>query len=537
MKKIILYISYFLVISSCANAAVLQFSDNGSIVKHEKSLRNKSLHSIDSLYSYFLNQGYLDIAVTQNSDTLFLATGIQYELRNIYIDSILLTKAPIQKSFSQKNLSAEIDNILLQEKIDGYQFVTLKIESTIVSNNFVDLFCSLNKGPQVMLDSLWFEGLTKTKNSLLYRYIDIKKTLITPKLLQEIEEDALSIPFVQFIPPIKQELNQGYTSANLIIPFIEKDNLLFEGGGGYLSESDLFVWNMSLNFQNIFGDGREISIISQKKDINHQHLALNYKQPIFLFGIGSAGMSVQTRDYREQFYEFIISSQMQTYFKKKINLGFDGQYKSVEQENDNLSYSSTQLSFSISNKNSVSIKYNSDKLLYDWRFSYGRRKYKTDSSSVLTSHSSFNESRIEINTQFFKSLISPMMLFIDMNFKSYQTDENLPPFAELYLIGGTNSIRGFKDEQFPSIRNFTATIESQYQFDSGNLFLFYDGGYIYNRTVSETVQFDETTIYRYGYGGGISLLNNSNSLKMSFGWNKNLTFDNPRISIQLKTGL
>ena len=525
-----------LVIAVSANASVLQFLDNSNTAMHKKIEKNSVLHNLDSLNMYFLNQGFLDVSITKKTDTLQILLGSQYMFQNIFIDTKPANKSLIQKAFKKENVNFEIDKILQKEKERGFQFATVTVESTVVKNNFVDLFCSLNEGPQVILDSLKFEGLTKTHDNLLYKYFTPNDSLITPKLLGTIENDALAIPFIQFVPPIKQELLQGYRTANLIVPFKEKSNLLFEGGGGYLSESDLFVWNMSLDFQNIFGGGQNISIVSQKKDVNHQYLQFQYKQPIFLFGIGSVALSVQTRDYRELFYEFLLNSQLRTYLNKKTKIGFYGQYKSVEQDN-NLSYRAAQLSFSIQNKNLKLSKYTSHTFFYDWKLSYGNRKYSGDTSSALALHSSFNESRIEINNQYYISLKYPLTFFVEMNFQSYQTDETLPPLAELYLVGGTNSIRGFKDEQFPSIRNITASFEPQYRFNEGNIFLFYDGGYIYNRTSSDLFDFQESTIYRHGYGGGISLQNNSNSLKISFGWTKNLTFDNPRISLELKTQL
>lgn len=537
MKKFIFYISWSLCIAVVGHTSVLQFLDDSDTAMHKKIEKNSALYNLDSLNMYFLNQGYLDVSITKKTDTLQILLGDLYMLQDLYINTKPVNKSPRQKAFKKENVNFEIDKILQKEKETGFQFATVTVESTVVKNNFVDIFCSLNEGPQVILDSLKFEGLTKTHDKLLYKYITFDDTLITSKLLRTVENDARAIPFIYFVPPIKQELLQGYRTANLIVPFKEKSNLLFEGGGGYLSESDLFVWNMSLDFQNIFGGGQNISIVSQKKDVNHQYLQFQYKQPIFLFGIGSVALSVQTRDYREQFYEFLLNSQLQTSLNKKTKIGFYGQYKSVEQDNNNLSYRAAQFSFSIQNNNLKQSKYMSHTFLYNWKFSYGNRKYSGDTNSFLALHSSFNESRIEINNKYYTTLKYPLTFFVEMNFQSYQTDETLPPLAELYLVGGTHSIRGFKDEQFPSIRNITASFEPQYRFSEGNIFLFYDGGYIYNRTSSDLYDFQESTIYRYGYGGGISLQNSSNALKISFGWTKNLTFDNPRISLELKTQL
>ncbi len=536
MKIILLYISFLFVVSSYVSASVLQFAYTSDTDLQNKIQKNKSLHNIDSLQTYLFNQGYLDVTIVEVDDTLQINLSQQYELQNLIFGSANTIAMSTPVKFRQEKIREQFEILLSHERKIGYQFATIMIDSSMITDNKVDLFCFLNRGPIATIDSLKFEGLTKTKADVLYKYFSLEDTIATPQVLQSIEKQARKIPFVQFVPPIKQEFEQGYASVNLIVPFKEKRNFLFEGGGGYLSDQELFLWNLSLQFQNIFGAGQNISIVSQKKDINNQHLQFVYQQPIFLLGNGVADFGIQTRDYRDKFYEFVLRSGIQSYYKKKINIGFSGQYKSVELEENNLSYRSAQLSISISNKQLVATSLE-NKLLYHWQFSYGNRKYASDSVSLSPAISSFNESRIEIKNRIVATLKAPISVMLAMKMQSYQTDEKLPPFAELYLVGGAGSIRGFKDEQFSSIRNLILTVEPQYRFESGNLFLFYDAGYMYDRVSSETSEYDETTFYRYGYGGGIAFVSQSNFLKISFGWNKSLNLDNPRISIELKTGL
>ncbi len=533
-----LIVQFVLVIlyTTLCSAEVLQFSESDSVSLQNEIARQTALHNIDSLSSYLVNLGYLNSQVYKSNDTLHVTLGDQFSLGVIILSSVVPTTVHIDKLLTNETVTAEIDKIIQIEKDKGYQFATITIDSTSITSSDVNLYCTLQKGPMLYVDSLKFEGLKKSNHSMLHKYFSITDSIISPNLLSVLENDAKRIPYLSFLPPIKQELKQGYQSADIIIPFSENRNILFEGGGGYLSETELFLWNVSFQFQNLFGKGKEVSFLSQKKDENNQQLIFNYRQPFFLLGVGSAQLGVQTRDYRNQFYEFVTNASMKTYYKKKLYTQLSGRYKSVEQDM-NPSYRSVELAFAISNKTNYSNSEVVNTFNYASKFSYGNRKYSDDSLFTSLSQKSFNESRIEINTQLVTVLKNNYVMFTNLKFQSFQTDEELPPLAELYLVGGSNSIRSYKDEIFPSIRNLTATFEPQYNFGSGDFFLFYDAGYIYNRTASESNEIVESTIFRSGYGVGISILNDDNSLKISFGWNKELSFDTPRISLQLKTGL
>ena len=535
MKKIFTLFSFIMLIYSSVEASIVKFSSDSDTKLRQSVLKQSHLHQIDSLQNYFINNGYLDVVLSEKADTIFVKTNNQYKLRMIYINSVDSIKYT-QIYFTKNAIENVFESILKDYQTLGYQFANVIIDSTVTLNAQADIYCTLIEGPKVSFDKIVFSGLTRTKESLLQPYFTFDDSTITPNLLSEIEQIAQSIPYADFIQPIKQELNQGYNSSQLILQFQEKSNIQFEGGGGYLSENDLFIWNLSLKFQNIFGGGQDISVLSQKKDIDNQQLQVGYSQPLFLFGLGRADIEVKTRDYRSEFYEFILLSGFESYDRRNLYIGLSGQYKSVELDASNSSYNSGEIAISVSNSNKIE-QYSSKHFIYKSQFSYGRRKYRSDTLDTTPFQGSYNESRIDILTQSRLKIKKLLHLSSQLHFQNFQTDENLPPLSELFLIGGPGIIRGYKDEQFVSIRNLTFTFEPYLNFESANLFFFYDGGYLFNRIPSEIKAYDESTIYRYGYGFGLSLIENNRAFKISFGWNKNLPFDNPYISLQLKTNL
>jgi hemolysin activation/secretion protein len=144
----------------------------------------------------------------------------------------------------------------------------------------------------------------------------------------------------------------------------------------------------------------------------------------------------------------------------------------------------------------------------------------------------FNETRTNVSLRFYYPLLKSLVGHLGLGYSGMETSEIFPPESELIFIGGPGTLRGYRNEQFLAQRTATGTMEPRLRFDQGYLFFFYDAAYI-NRPIPDTdgnARTDE--FYRDGYGFGVALLNSEKSLKMSLGWNRDLTFDQPRISIQ-----
>ena len=116
-----------------------------------------------------------------------------------------------------------------------------------------------------------------------------------------------------------------------------------------------------------------------------------------------------------------------------------------------------------------------------------------------------------------------------------ETNESLPPPAELYYIGGPGTIRGYRNEQFAAIRSAYATLEPRLRFDSGYLFVFYEGAYINNRVAAGDGGTRADEFYRSSYGVGGAVIDGSRSVRISLGWNPEASFDQPRLSLEFSS--
>ena len=362
--------------------------------------------------------------------------------------------------------------------------------------------------------------------------------MLTDDFLRTIEASAAAVPFVTFDRPVVIRPRPGYTTADLELDFKEKPQALFEGGAGYSAgnNSSLF-WHLNLRFQNLFGHGRQISLFSEHREENRQVLDLSYVQPFFLAGLGSLGGRVATRDYRDEFYEFGVEGWYQT----KITEGLDARltigWRSVEPTDALPSFKAFTAGFGVIRDGRDSGFNPTRGLSFTWAIDFSHRRYANDTLLTAAANSSFNETRNRLTVSWYQSVSGFLVNYIRLGYCGLETAEPLPPLSELFFIGGPQTVRGFRNEQFAALRAAYGTIEPHFHFNGGYGFVFYDAAYINNRVLNQTGSTITEELFRNGYGVGLTIIDNRRIVKLSLGWNPEITFDQPRLSVELSTGI
>jgi outer membrane protein assembly factor BamA len=463
----------------------------------------------------------------------------QARIDSVYIKGDSSDVIVLDRIFNQRNLEQLANNILNGHYDSGYYWASVKVDKIRKDGNQIELELSVIKGPLVRLASAVYSGLTRTNHSLVARYIPINAgDTLSNATLQRAEKAAAGIGFVTFHPPPVVRPLEGYTSADLEFQFSEKRQFTFEGGGGYLPDNpNGVVWHLNLHFNNLFGGGRQASIFSERLENNRNVLRLGYGQPLFVAGVGYLSLDVSTRDYREQFYEFSLEGTYLTQLRSNLSAGLSLGWKSVEPTGSQPSYSRFTSHFSIEQEILDNRMNPANGLDLHWTIAYSYRRYREDSLTVRPERNSFNETRVSVSVKWYKQVSGRLIGHLGLNYIGLETNESLPPVSELILIGGPGTIRGFRNEQFAVLRTAFGSIEPRLRFSDGYLFTFYDAAYLNNRIIQpdETVKTDE--LYRYGYGFGIALHDSRRAIILSLGWNPELQFDQPWLSVEFSSDI
>lgn len=491
----------------------------------------------DTLRALLVGEGYLDAVVAVDSDLVRINAGPLYRLAQIFWagDSTVTTTA--RPAFSRGNLEEVLAGRLRSYQERGYLYASAAVLGVHRLGTDVTVRVRLSPGPFLILERSILTGLTRTRGELIERYLPLESgDTLTDLALRRTERAAASIPFVLYRPPAVIQPRPGYTAADVELTFEEKKQVLVSGGGGYTpTGSSRVVWNLNLAFQNLFGQGKQIRLHSERRETDRQVLDINYSQPVFLIGVGSLSGRVATRDYRDRFYEFALGSRYEFLvtrdFKASLGLG----WRSVEPSGNAPSYSSFAAEVSVARNNLDNQLNPSSGLLLRWAIEFSYRRYTADSLASPPERGSFNETRNNVDVRWYQTLVRGLVGHVAVSYAGLETGESLPPLSELYYIGGPGTIRGYRNEQFAAVRSAYGTLEPRWRMAGGYIFAFYDGAYINNRVsgIDGGVVTDE--FYRSGYGFGAAIIERSRSVTISMGWNPETSFDQPRLSLKFSS--
>ncbi len=493
----------------------------------------------DSLRTLLVNRGYLDAVIRREGDTVYIRAGERIMLTSITWTSDSTVQSFSGVPFTQANIEELIEQKLQRYRRQGYYYSSAGVLDVSRAGDDVSLSIRFSPGPRLTLRESIFTGLKRTRPELVKKYVAFGEgRVLTEENLAYAEKRAAAIPFVDFQPPLKIRAQPGYTGADLEFVFEEKKQVLFSGGGGIVpGTSSSVVWNLDLKFQNIFGGGRTAGFKSEKRAADRQVLEVSYRQPVLVLGLGEAGLSAATRDYRDQFYEFSVRGDFRTRISRAFGAGFEVGWRSVEPSNDLPSYRTVHTAFTIDRSTLDNPVNPSSGLNLAWTISFGYRRYDRDSLDAGSRRISFNETRSTVRAQWFQRLKGKLIGHVALNYFGLETGEKLPPLSELHYVGGPGSLRGYRNEQFVALRTAFGTFEPRVRFESGYLFVFLDAAYINNRVADSDDRVVTDEIYRYSYGLGTTVIDRARSVKISVGWNPDSAFDQPRLSLEFSADI
>ncbi len=495
--------------------------------------------ALDSIAFWLIELGYLEATARQSGDSILVSAGPLYRLETVRVSHDSTMAFHPRTAFSKLALEAAADSLLSRYQVDGHYYARASIDSTTRAGNDLSISAKINPGPVVTIRKRIYNGLRYSRPGLVDRFLrnDFGE-LLTQTAIERVERDASAIPFLEAILPVTVEPCPGYTQADLVFTFAEKRQFRFFGGAGYLPDNSTgLVWNVDLTLQNLFGDGRQLSLRSERRELGKNTLSISYVQPSFLLGIGELRAEVSTRDYRNQFYEFAMSAEQTTRLADHLDVGVGIGWKRVEPAQREIGYNRVTAEVTGSRSSFGLVQNPVSGVALSWSVAYAHRSYRPDSSFFSTQSTSFSETRTSASFDWYHCLAGPIVSRLRARYQGLETSESTPPLSELYLVGGALTLRGFRNDQFAAQRTVLATVEPRVRFHSSYLFLFCDAAYI-NRPSSGSIEGSTVKeLFRNGYGVGFAIVDRASFLRLSLGWNPEVALSEPRLLLEFSAGL
>lgn len=489
---------------------------------------------------------------------LFVNEGQPTFLRNIVIakaDSLLKDEALESLMQLEGNVfnKAEVEesiNLLLQNfENNGYPFAVIKIssvnfiEDTLEAEYLADVILTIDENLKGTIDKVEIKGNDKTGESVILRELRIEPGQTYSQ--KEIDELPAKLNRLRFFEPVNppQFFIGSDSKGTLLIEVKEKQTNNFDGIIGYIpsnktNESGYVTGLVNISLRNMFGSGRSAAIRWQKLDRNSQELELKYLEP-WIFGYPfsiSIGFNQRKQDtiYVQRKFEGAVEFLATETISASLNFAAESIIPSENSANIFTVYNSSSLSTGLSLRiDTRDDPYSpTEGLLFSNSYAFNRKKINGPVQFITPGlETNINLQRIMLSLDIFYSVFSKQVIALKLNGRELQG--SFFEISDLFRLGGTNTLRGYREDQFLGSRVFWSNLEYRLLLARRTYaYLFFDTGY-YIVKANPAVKLSDQEDFNVGYGLGLSVETSLGIIGVSFALAKGDSFTDGKIHFGL----
>lgn len=447
--------------------------------------------------------------------------------------------------FFKDEIEFQINNIITEYENKGFPFITISLASVNIfadslnENYFCNIYLKIDKGTESKIDKVEITGNTSTKDYVIVRELRIKQgEYYSQKMIEELPK---RLNRLRFFEPVKTP--QFYINSKndgvLLLEVKERQTNNFDGIIGYIppktdNEKGYLTGLVNISLRNLFGTGRAAAFRWQQFDRNSQDLELKYLEPWLLGFPFNINLSLYQR------------KQDTTYVQRKIEGGIE--YLATEDISASVFIASESIiptereipRFTVYNSSSfisglnIRIDTRDDPfaptsgIYFYTGYSFSRKKINGPIEFITPElNTNVNLQRISVSMNLYYGIFSKQILALGLNGKELRGSEF--ENSDLFRLGGTMSLRGYREEQFLGNRIFWSNLEYRSLLTQRSyVFVFFDTGYYYrqeeaDRSISRQEEF------KLGYGLGLSLETGLGILAVSFALGQGDSFSDGKI--------
>ena len=493
-------------------------------------------HDRNTMALYLREQGWWNARVTAVVDSsggssaalvFFIDTGLQVKFGRMTMESDddsgihAMPELPdlYGKPFTRDAIESVAQEIVALYSANGYPRADV-LPVMQASGDTVAVTFAIQSGVRAHIDSIVVRGLARTRDYVVLRELSGVQGM--PAGPGALERTLDAVRRLRFLQPANQPYID-YTpdgAGILVLDLEEKGAGSFDGvvgyqpaGGGSAEKGEL-VGTINLNLVNMFGTGRSSSLRWEKLGGLKEDLEFAYSEPrIFKLPYSISGSFLQ--EEREQ------NGYTRTRFDLKIGrhigrLSVDGGLRYEKVSADSLT-SSNASGFSVgaawngtddSSNPRSGIHYATSWTLLSKTYRFGGK----DGASV---------DHLEVDLDHFVPTMNRQTLAILIRYRRVEAERSALDPADRYWLGGSSSIRGYRESLFPAAKAMWSSFE--YRFLTGGssrFFVFVDTGYLIDYEQAQDGSYKKNTMNRTGYGFGIRLQSRAGTLGFDYGLGK-----------------
>lgn len=480
-------------------------------ISDSSSIANVSRHLLSLLNSEGYFSSSIDSITTSSENTtqIFFTRGPRSKLNQIIDESDERYCEHLYDSFfSTASIEKCMKSIIVALNLIGYPFAQVAItEIMALSDSEVSVELSVNTGELVSISSLQFVGNKRLNNKILLEITNRDTvSIFNPGF---IDESLSRLKRSQYISTATYSgLSKSDSLYNVVFSIQEVRNSsvdLLLGLEPKLDDGYRLVGQGHLTLNHLFVPASSLNLEFNRSGTTESRLSLLYDQfQISRLPIGY-GLGVELRQVDSTYLsvESMISTNWRIDPKKSVSFDFDV---------STVSGSETELTeFQLSqNRYVFGLAFNF-KSFNNWRVPTSGSAFKAkistgnvdidDDRLQANQRGGYSTSRFEMHyTHYFPTnerfIIVPTQQFM-------HTIQDIYYDVDRIRFGGTNSMRGFREDQFRLAGFAMTSIEGRWMLSgSSYLYSFVSGAYTWTPDKLGTINYnlDNSTIFSGGFG-------------------------------------
>ncbi len=444
--------------------------------------------------------------------------------------SLILSEGEILERFQTKTgdylftalLEDDIDNLISMYGRMGFPFTSIQVQDVSLmrgkEETNISVTIGVDEGKKVTIDEIQVIGNTATDADVIIREsrIRLHETYNREKIDRIPNRLRRLNIFSQVDEPDVYSTSYG---GGVVIKVVEGKTATFDGIVGYAPAtggSGTFTGMIDIGMRNLFGTGRKFRVHWSKDERNSQDVHLSYVEPwIFNFPLNAA-VAFDQRQQDSTYVRRGIKGQTDLLIDESLTLsGVFGQQTVIP------SGTTTKLMKSTRIVAGVEVGYDTrDQILNPIRGIAYSTHYNIERKKTIEERTTLQ--RVGIDLDIFMQVFSRQILHIGLHGKTL-TGGGIE-IGDLYRFGGTNTFRGYRENQFLGKDIAWTNLEYRLILTSRSfVYGFFDTGY-FLLPADEVADISSARDYLIGYGAGIRFETAIGNIGVSFGFGEGDSF-------------
>lgn len=478
--------------------------------------------SVDSLFAFV--SLYLDEGVQLQTGALVFSGLSEQEAR--FTERFYSSPG---KTIDAKRLQQDLEDGLVFFEKQAYPFAKFDLESvrfdTLNSKMRVNYHFKTIKGPRLVIKEVQIVGNELTKKKVILREIRIREgDLYNYERAAKIQSRLMRLGYFRRIEE-PQVFLATEEEGGLLLRVEEGTSSRFDGVVGYTpgtgEEKGYFTGLIDLNFGNLFGTGRSLIAHWQKRDRASQDLLFRYREPWMAgypvhLGVGFQQL-IQDSTYINR--EYGLDLELPLIESLSVLAGV----KNSSILPDSLGSYMLGIPQSKTALFGLGLVYDSrDDLLNPQRGIYYSTGVETGSKQNLGPKSILEQYELDrqvsnkryfVDADFFIPTFKRQLISLSLHGRQLVSSERIIPLPDQFRLGGTKSLRGYREDQFRGSVIAWSNLEYRYLLGRhSRASVFCDFGYY----ESETAPGSNVGL-KIGYGFGVRLETGLGIMSLDYG--------------------